>query len=685
MIPHRLVPFLQHLSISSQIPQHLSSSSSSSPIASVPIASSSSSPSPSSKQPSPSVSLQLTDFPYLVPLSVRFSDCDMYEHVHNVSFYNFFDTALNHVLIRRGQMKVDREVGLMAASNCQFLESINYPQFLLIGCRVIYLGNSSVRFQSGIFDEATKKLCAVGHFTFVFCARKTMRPILIPSPIRAALESLFVEVGPEKASDSFPTHIFSPSPSTNVPTPFTPYSSFQSSKTVLLSFPTSLMPPTPFHHHVASYANYKSSPSDPSYQAPLLIVQRTFIKLLQSLRQHNVPFVLYFPKPGSTAHENPFTCFPYTYLSQIFPYTDSPATLVHSFSNAVKNRLCARDARLAFLLSRSKLLTPQTYQKIKSTFTPTAPSKLTPETFDDYIIPSEFLHLDVNFNAPINSVFELISSNNTSASSSPISLTRSRVIDISSFDTFQNLGSSQKVIFDRMAPTLYSLVDSLSNDPSFSLSDFISKNILHYDVIDWSRFDLVNANLSNPKETIMTEKQEFIKAGIDYNLDIYRPKVVTETPPTHIKLKLSPQIISTRTHFITTNAKNDKNCQILTDSIHFYDSLTSFFCLGSLWAIVCSEAFEPSSYEQLLRHLAQRNTLVIDVSLQQAQSYICSSVELRSSSGKILLGMSNSALHTLTVMQREYILRCVDEIVPFDVSSIEFKLGESLRSLILDI
>jgi acyl-CoA thioester hydrolase len=52
------------------------------------------------------------------------------------------------------------------------------------------LGNSSVRYEIGLFVAGEDPVAAEGHFVHVFVDRGTMRPVPIPDGLRAALARL---------------------------------------------------------------------------------------------------------------------------------------------------------------------------------------------------------------------------------------------------------------------------------------------------------------------------------------------------------------------------------------------------------------------------------------------------------------------------------------------------------------
>jgi len=137
----------------------------------------------------------LGDYPYTHALQTRWSDNDVYGHVNNVTYYAYFDTAVNAFLIREGLLDPERGdvIGLVVETGCQYFSSLSFPDALTVGVAVERLGNSSVRYRLGVFRAGQDEPCAQGHFVHVYVDRGTRRPVPLPGPLRAALASLQVE------------------------------------------------------------------------------------------------------------------------------------------------------------------------------------------------------------------------------------------------------------------------------------------------------------------------------------------------------------------------------------------------------------------------------------------------------------------------------------------------------------
>lgn len=131
-------------------------------------------------------------YPYIVPVTTRWSDNDLYGHINNVTYYSYFDTAANHFLIHAGGLDIERApvIGVVVESKCSYHAALQYPENLRVGVRVDRLGNRSVTYSIGIFREEEDAPAANGYFVHVFVDRETRRPVAIPDGLRTALERI---------------------------------------------------------------------------------------------------------------------------------------------------------------------------------------------------------------------------------------------------------------------------------------------------------------------------------------------------------------------------------------------------------------------------------------------------------------------------------------------------------------
>ncbi len=127
-------------------------------------------------------------------IPTRWKDNDIYGHVNNVVYYSYFDTVINRYLIDAGGLDPhnDAVIGIAVETMCRFKRSFAFPEDVHAGLRVGHLGNSSVRYEIGLFGANDEAARAYGHFVHVFVDRASQRPVPIPQKIRAALEKIRV-------------------------------------------------------------------------------------------------------------------------------------------------------------------------------------------------------------------------------------------------------------------------------------------------------------------------------------------------------------------------------------------------------------------------------------------------------------------------------------------------------------
>jgi acyl-CoA thioester hydrolase len=129
------------------------------------------------------------DYKHFLAIPTRWMDNDVYGHVNNVVYYSYFDTVVNEYLIAQGGLDIEksRVIGLVVETLCRYFKPIAFPEVVEAGLRVGKLGNSSVRYEVGIFRRSDPAPAASGHFVHVYVDRVTRRPVPVPDGIRQAL------------------------------------------------------------------------------------------------------------------------------------------------------------------------------------------------------------------------------------------------------------------------------------------------------------------------------------------------------------------------------------------------------------------------------------------------------------------------------------------------------------------
>lgn len=135
-------------------------------------------------------------YSFIFPIQTRWADNDIYGHVNNVTYYSYFDSAANALLIKHAGFDIHHSdiIGLVVESQCQFLQELSYPEVIEVGVMVEKIGNSSLRYDLAIFKQDQANASAQGSFTHVFVDRKTRKSVPISNEMRDALSEFIREI-----------------------------------------------------------------------------------------------------------------------------------------------------------------------------------------------------------------------------------------------------------------------------------------------------------------------------------------------------------------------------------------------------------------------------------------------------------------------------------------------------------
>src|SRR3546814_12031015 len=99
--------------------------------------------------------LSRSDFKRFVAMTTRLQDNEIYGHMNNVVYGEYFDTAVNQTLIELGVLDMHKSevIGLVVASHAAYFKSMAFPDKVTIGVRVSRLGRSSVDYEFALVRE----------------------------------------------------------------------------------------------------------------------------------------------------------------------------------------------------------------------------------------------------------------------------------------------------------------------------------------------------------------------------------------------------------------------------------------------------------------------------------------------------------------------------------------------------
>ena len=129
-------------------------------------------------------------------MNTRWNDNDIYGHLNNVIYYELFDTAVNKWLIKNNLIDIKNgdNIGLIVQSGCNYFSSFKYPEDIDAGIRVTKIGNSSVRYEVGLFKPNDDLASADGFFIHVYVDRISNKPINLDYEFKKKLDTIYVDL-----------------------------------------------------------------------------------------------------------------------------------------------------------------------------------------------------------------------------------------------------------------------------------------------------------------------------------------------------------------------------------------------------------------------------------------------------------------------------------------------------------
>ncbi len=133
-----------------------------------------------------------SDFKAFKSLPTRWMDNDQYGHMNNVIHYSLIDTAVTNWQLEQSVFDLSRDKVrfLVVESGCLYHDEAGFPDLIHAGVRVGHIGNSSWRYEVGLFRNNDNNAFAEGFFAQVQVSADDNAPLALKSDFRACLESI---------------------------------------------------------------------------------------------------------------------------------------------------------------------------------------------------------------------------------------------------------------------------------------------------------------------------------------------------------------------------------------------------------------------------------------------------------------------------------------------------------------
>ncbi|MBI2826398.1 MAG: acyl-CoA thioesterase [Planctomycetia bacterium] len=135
----------------------------------------------------------LAEFPLVLTSAVAWGDQDAMQHVNNVVYFRWCESARIAYFGRIGlsDRRGGEHVGpILASIKCDFRRQLNFPDTIRVGARISRIGRSSLTMLHAVASLAQNALVAEAESTMVVFDYHSGKPHPVPDDMRKAIETL---------------------------------------------------------------------------------------------------------------------------------------------------------------------------------------------------------------------------------------------------------------------------------------------------------------------------------------------------------------------------------------------------------------------------------------------------------------------------------------------------------------
>lgn len=133
------------------------------------------------------------NYPVIIELKVQWGDMDAFNHVNNVMYFRYFESARLAYFERIGVMDKNNSSSvapILAETSCRYRLPLNYPDKILVGARVLESHSHGFLMEYAIYSQAHKKISSIGTGRIVMLDYDTHHKVKVSQTTLKAIEQL---------------------------------------------------------------------------------------------------------------------------------------------------------------------------------------------------------------------------------------------------------------------------------------------------------------------------------------------------------------------------------------------------------------------------------------------------------------------------------------------------------------
>jgi len=125
----------------------------------------------------------LASCPTVIEIPVAWGDMDAFQHVNNVQYFKYFESARAKFAEQLGMWETMQEaniIGVLKETNCQYKFPLFYPDELWATAMALKAGDHELLIEHHVISRTHRKIAAAGTVTVVAFDAKKQRKTTLP-------------------------------------------------------------------------------------------------------------------------------------------------------------------------------------------------------------------------------------------------------------------------------------------------------------------------------------------------------------------------------------------------------------------------------------------------------------------------------------------------------------------------
>lgn len=136
---------------------------------------------------------KLQHCPVIIEFPVAWGEMDAYQHVNNVTYFRYFESARIAYFDEVGvnEFMAESNIGpILASTQCRFKAPLTYPDQLSVGTEIVEMGSDQFTMKYYVMSHKSGRIVAEGEGLIVYYDYNQNCRTDIPAQLRANMEAI---------------------------------------------------------------------------------------------------------------------------------------------------------------------------------------------------------------------------------------------------------------------------------------------------------------------------------------------------------------------------------------------------------------------------------------------------------------------------------------------------------------